>query len=145
MKILIVLLITLNTFAGTISFIGPCEKSPLATHTFTLDKSSNVGQVTIDILNEYEIAHQGNEEGINSIFNTPTGANSMEVISTTEILAYGWCYSINGFEPAELPNMVKVEQDDHILWWFGYAHYKDGEWIAQCNPSYERRSPKFCP
>ena len=145
MKILIItLMIITEVSAGTISFIGPCSKEPIFERSFSLEKKSNVGKLTIEILEAEGIPYLGTELGINSIFNTATGQEAIEIISDQEMLAYGWCYKVNDFEPGDYPNQVLIEEADNLTWWFGYAHYKNGEWIAQCNPSYLRKSPVFC-
>ena len=132
--------------AGTISFVGACSKEPIAVFDFDINEASekSVGQITIDTLIEQSIPFLGTDEGINSIFNTPVGIDAMEIPSDTEMMAYGWCYSINGFEPNAYPHKIFATNDDHILWWFGFAHNKDGKWISQCTPSYTRRAAQFC-
>lgn len=133
-----------NGVAGTISFVGPCEKAPLAINEFHNVQGKTIGEVTIESLDKLAVPYAGNDRGLNSVFSTPTGLEAMEVISDTEMLAYGWCYSVNGFEPALFPSEITAKENDTILWWFGYAHFKDGEWITQCTPSYERRADQFC-
>lgn len=143
-NIIFVFLLPIQIFAGTISFIGPCQKTPVFTQEFFTVHNS-VGAITVDILSMNSIPFKGTEKGMNSIFKTPTGLDAMEVISDTEMMAYGWCYSVNGFEPAEYPSDYFVAEADDILWWFGYAHYKNGKWITQCTPSHLRKSKQFCP
>lgn len=142
--LLISMLLTFSSHAGVLKIVGPCSKTPVIKHDFSLEASSTVGKLSVDLFDEHGVPYIGSELGINSILDTPTGSDAMEIISNSEMLAYGWCYSVNGFEPGEYPNKVAVKTGDEVLWWFGYAHYKDGEWIAQCTPSYQRMSPKFC-
>jgi len=145
MKTLLVsFLLTLSSHAGIFKIVGPCSKAPVIKHNFSLEASSTVGKLSVELFDEQGIPYIGSELGMNSILETPTGTDAIEIISDSEMLAYGWCYSVNGFEPGEYPHKVSVNNDDEVLWWFGYAHYKNGEWIAQCTPSYERMSPKFC-
>lgn len=144
MKYIWLLFLVSYAQAGTISFIGPCSSTPVADFEFTVSQRQSIGQTTIDILIENNISHLGTPEGINSIFNTPIGAEAMEIISETEMLGYGWCYSVNGVAPEVYPDKILTENSDHIIWWFGFAQYKDGQWITQCTPSYTRKSPKFC-
>jgi hypothetical protein len=145
-KIIIYSLLSYSSFALQVSFIGPCEESPLLTHHLSLSSSAkmNVGRASVQVLEELKIPYRGNAQGMNSIFDTVTGLEAMVVISDNEMHAYGWCYSVNGFEPASYPDQVEVSEDDHIVWWFGFAHYKNGKWIAQCTPSYTYRSDQFC-
>ena len=69
---------------------------------------------------------------------------AIEIVSENEMYAYGWCYSVNGFEPNVYPHEVFInpEGDDQIIWWFGFAHYLNGQWLSMCEPSYERK-PDF--
>lgn len=106
--------------------------------------SQSVGDISIQALQDNNIPFQGISQGINSILNTPTGLEALDVVSDTEMFAYGWCYSINGYEPDKFPNEVYVQETDHILWWFGFARYKDGQWISQCKPSSKRRLTQYC-
>ncbi|MCO4795236.1 MAG: hypothetical protein KC493_16075 [Bacteriovoracaceae bacterium] len=147
MKIIVLIsfIITISySTAGTISFIGPCSSDPVFKTQFSIDNISNAGKVTIDTLKKFNIPHIGTAQGMNSIFDTPTGSDAIEVVSDNEMHAYGWCFSVNGFEPAEYPVNIEVLEKDHILWWFGYATFKDGQWITQCTPSHTRQAAQFC-
>jgi len=95
-------------------------------------------------LQEHSIPFLGNELAMNSIFNTPVGLEAIEVISDTEMLAHGWCFSVNGQFQELFPGQVELEDGDEILWWFGFASFKDGIWMSQCEPSYARRPAQFC-
>lgn len=133
-------------FAATFEIIGPCFKNPLFTTKFDLqyEKKSTVGSVTLEILKKNKIPFLGTEQGINSIFNTPTGRDAYEVFANNDINAYGWCFAVNDFSPELYPHEIEVHANDKITWWFGYAQYKDGKWITQCLPSYLRKAPQFC-
>lgn len=97
------------------------------------DIGSSVGELTIKMLIEYEVPFQGSEQGLNSILNSPTGLDAMVMISESEMKAYGWCYKVNGVAPELFPHEILIEDEsDEILWFWGYAHYQNGEWIAQC-------------
>ena len=145
MKVFISLLfIAISAHAGTISFIGPCEKNPLFSIEYQHQKNQSIGHLTIETLKKHNISFNGTEQQISSIFNTPVSSDAIEIISDTEMLAYGWCYSINGLEPNVYPDQIILEENDVVLWWFGYAHYKNEQWITQCAPSFQRRSNQFC-
>lgn len=133
-----------NTFAASISFIGACDEEPVFNHEISNASGYSVGELTIETLDLFSVSYIGNVWGMNSIFDTPIGNDALEVISDTEMLAYGWCYSVNGFESSLFPGEFVVEDGDEILWWFGYAHYKDGEWISQCEPAYLIRPVQIC-
>lgn len=133
-----------QTYAATLKVIGPCSEEPLFEAQTVLSTQTNAGRFTVGVLKEHGIPFQGEERGMNSIFNTPVGLEAMEVLNDREMLAYGWCYSVNDIEPALYPNEVILGPEDKVKWWFGYAHFLNGEWISQCEPSHTRRSPQFC-
>lgn len=138
------LFVSTNLFAGSLSVISPCEQTTAVFHSYNFDGVSNVGQQSVEILTKLKIPFQGSFRGMNTILNTPLGLDALEVISDTEMNAYGWCYSVNGFEPGEFSDQVTITQEDDIIWWYGFAKYKDGNWITQCTPSYERNTSLFC-
>ena len=145
MKIISLLfLISTNLFAAQITIQRPCSNESFVDFKYKLDGKSNVGTETVRILNDLKVPFQGTERGMSSILNTPTGLNAMDVINDTEMLAYGWCYAVNGFEPGSYADEFEVSKDDHIVWWYGYARYKDGQWITQCTPSVSRQDSVFC-
>lgn len=144
-KIITLFLISSSVFGASLTIIGPCEETPLFKQEVLFQDTDTVGSLTIKTLELNKIPFQGTEVGINSIFKTPTGLDALEVISETEMMAYGWCYSINGLEPNVFPNEIPISQNsDKILWWYGYAHFKDGNWISQCEPSFKRKPSQFC-
>lgn len=140
----IFLLLSLHSFSASISFIGPCDSSPIFKTTFKPNNNNNLGSETIQILEKHDIPHIGSEAGLVSAFNTPTGDGSIEVISDVEMNAYGWCYSINGDQAKVYPNEVILDDNDKIVWWWGFAKYYSGEWVSQCEPSHKRRPAIFC-
>jgi hypothetical protein len=49
--------------------------------------------------------------------------------------AYGWCFRLNGEVPELMANEVTdLRENDVIEWYYAYAHYRGGQWIAQCRP-----------
>ena len=140
MKIVIlgIFFLASEVLAVTVSFISPCEKEVTHKYEFELKSKKNVGLVTLEALEYFNISFQGSEQAFNSMFQTPTGLDALEVISDSEMMAYGWCFSVNGVSPEVFPDKVLLEESDEVLWWFGYAHYRNGQWITQCTPSYGR-------
>lgn len=103
---------------------------------YQMDQShigTSVGELTIKVLDQLAIDYQGNERGIHSILNSPLGNDALVIISAQEMKAYGWCYQVNGVTPELFPHEILIEdENDEILWFWGYAHYLNGDWIAQC-------------
>lgn len=145
-KILLITLFLLSTTqAATLQIQDPCSKDLLYSFQEESTLGKSVGEVSVEFFDSNAIEYQGTKEGMNSILATPTGMDAIEVISDTEMKAYGWCYKINGFEPAEFPHKVFIESEkDTIYWFFGYAHYKEGHWISQCTPSHFAPPQFYC-
>ena len=96
----------------------------------------SVGRLTLDFLEqikkERDFSFEATLEGVKSIQGL---GNEFKVISNREMHAYGWCYHVDGVEPARMPNEFFVtKQDSKILWFYAYAIFKDNKWIAQCVP-----------
>ena len=91
---------------------------------------SSLGQVSLDLFNQRQIPYQGGVFGFSKIFEI---GQHIEVISNQEMKAYGWCFSVDGVAPDTMADETLLENpDSQIHWFYGYAHFKDGEWIAQC-------------
>lgn len=132
----------ISAHAATLDIIGPCSKRPILSLE-TSDQFETVGDLTMHYLRKNRVQFQGNERGINSMFNTPIGLDAMEVLSDTQMRSYGWCFRVNGRVPESYADQVNLNKGDHVEWYFGYAWYDKG-WISICNPSYEVRSPFLC-
>lgn len=143
---LITLLLTITTsaFGSKISFIGPCDSKPIFTTELEIDQEISVGSFTVKVLEANNIPFKGSEGGINSIFNSPIGMDALEVLSDTEMLSHGWCYSVNGVEPKVFASNFIIEEGDEVLWWLGHARYIAGEWVSQCVPTHTIKSELFC-
>ncbi|MAF77510.1 MAG: hypothetical protein CME60_05055 [Halobacteriovoraceae bacterium] len=147
MKRFLVLLLLIKcslALGAEIEIIGPCDREPVFVDTLEAASNDNVGSFSVRFFDYYEIEYIGSERGMNSILGTATGMDALEIISDQEMMAYGWCYSINGESPEVYPDQVSLTDKDKVIWWYGYAHYLAGEWITQCTPSYERQSDSIC-
>ena len=141
-KFIIALFISLPLFAVEITFTGPCDKNFIM-RTKVTETYENVGELTISVLTKYKIPFKGSPEGLVSAFNTPTGDGSVEVLSDVEMRAYGWCYSVDGVSPELYSNEIPITSETKsISWYYGFAHYYKGEWIAQCTPAHTVK-PRF--
>lgn len=95
-----------------------------------VDMQNNVMQITENILNSTHTDYESTDAGIISIFGIKS---ELAVISNTELKAFGWCFSINKNISEKMPNEHFLQnQNDELVWFYGYAYYKDGEWIQQC-------------
>ena len=115
-----------------LEFIGPCAQTPLWSGQISHPDSS-VGQQTIHTLADQKIYYQGNANGLVSAFGTPVGSDALEVIGNQEMRSYGWCYAVDGVTPEVYPDQYPITNaTQKITWFFGYAHYLNGQWRSQC-------------
>lgn len=144
LTILLSALCSERALALIIEFKGPCSSSPL--YSSQVENSfPNVGAVTISELEKAKIPYIGNEIGLHTAFNTPTGMDALEVISDEEMKSYGWCYAVDGEIPEIYPIDYKItDSTKKITWFFGHARYFRGVWTDQCLRTYKNPSPYLC-
>ena len=131
-----------TSYAHTIEFIGPCSEKPLLSQEYG-NKFETVGDLTVYALDKNRIPYLGDEQGINSVFNTPVGMDSLEVISDTEMRSYGWCYFVDGKMSSDYANKYYLKPSDKkIQWIYGYAHMIKDQWVSMCEKAYKIK-PKF--
>ena len=137
MKLLFLIFPTL-LFANTISFVGPCSSDPLLEETFQLKTESYLGEVSIKSLENNKVPYLGNERGLNSIYNTPTGSQAIEVVSDETLRAYGWCFSINGEIPDKMPDEIELTgEGNEIIWFFAFSTSTRNQWVDYCVPAHQ--------
>jgi hypothetical protein len=126
---LLILFTTLNTYAITIEVFGKSGEVLFSTH-LNYALPFNVGEISVIAFDQKKIPYQGDSSGITGIFNL---GSDIEIISDTELKAFGWCFSIDGDIVDTMPNQTDVLSEDSIIqWYYAYAHYKNGDWIGQC-------------
>lgn len=144
MKITIItFLISLSSFSGEVYFQGPCDETPFLKGENT-GAGISAGALTIQALENSGTEFVGSEGGINSILGTPVGMEAIEVISDSKMRAYGWCYEIDGFQPAAMPDEIELTGTEQVRWFFAYSTYEAGVWKDYCTPSYSLKSPFIC-
>ena len=145
MPLFLFIILVSSAFALNIEFVGPCDGHPFLSESLPAGEDDNVGELTVSVLERSHIPFQGSERGLNQVLNSPVGLEAMEVISDNEMLSYGWCFEIDGQIPELYLNEIKLDNSiHHIRWFYGYAHYLNGEWISQCQESFRRKSPFIC-
>lgn len=141
----ITLSFSFNSHALTWKVFGACSNSPVHQGEVSADLTKSVGAITVDIFNENKIPFVGAAEGMNSILNTPIGLEAMEVVSDNEARVYGWCYSVNGKSPVQMPHEIKfLKQTDELIWYYAYSTNKNNEWTDYCSPAYWIKAIQFC-
>ena len=146
MKFLFLFFIALPVQALDIEIEHPCDSNSNIHTSMQINSPLTLGEITITTLDSYNVEYLGTSAGMNSIFGTPTGLDAMVVLSDTDMLSYGWCYSIDGVYPEDMPNDILVDRHNiqKIRWFFGYAEMKNGQWISYCESSKIHDSLKLC-
>lgn len=128
-----------------VDFIGPCSSVPLLSASVVLSTPSNVGQLSVHVLDQNKVPYRGSASGIAEAFGAPSGLDATVVISNEEMLSYGWCYSVDGVAPDVYPDQIELTpQTKKIEWFYAYSHYLKGDWISQCVKAYRRPIPNYC-
>lgn len=135
------LVFSFSASALELQFIGPCSDEFIM-KTVVTEEFTNVGELTVATLTKWGIPFKGDAQGLASAFEV---GNLMENVSPTEIRAYGWCYSVDGEAPEVYPNEVAITPETKtVVWHYGYATMKDGQWITQCTPAYTVKPASLC-
>lgn len=143
-KLILALLLSTSAQAVELQFIGPCEETFIMKVEVT-EEFANVGELTVATLQKFNIPFKGTAAGLASAFETPTGTDAVEVISSEEYRAYGWCFSVDGVSPEAYPHEIAITPDTkQITWHFGFARFYRGEWVTQCTPSYSVKPAFLC-
>lgn len=144
---LTVLCVLISSHASAIYWevYGPCSDKPAHGGKHQTDIKLSVGEITVEIFDFNAIPYEGTELNILSIENSPKSLEALEIISDTEMRAHGWCYSLNGTIPNQMPNHVYPQaQDDRIVWFYGSYTLKDNVWSETCVPTYQTKPAQFC-
>ena len=146
-KLLLLLLIISPLSASAIQWkiFGACSNEPVRQGQFDADLNMSVGAVSEALFKTQQISYIGAAEGFNSIMGTPIGLEALEIVSDTEMRAYGWCYTVNGKQPIQMPHEIQfLKQDDKLIWFYGYSTNIKNEWIDYCQPAYWIKAKQFC-
>ncbi len=140
--VLIFFIATTISSAAELEVIGPCSSKPA--YQFKMgDKFETVADLTFYVFDKNNIPYQGTDKGITSLLNDPVGDEALEVISDTEMRAYGWCYFVNGKVSMAFADETYLKPGDKVQWIYSYAIF-DREWKSMCNPSYKLKSDFMC-
>lgn len=136
-----------SAFAAEVVIIGPCDQEPQISARVELkeNEQTTLGDLTVKVLDEKGIPYKGGAQGIAQIYDSPMGRDAIEVLSSTQLRAYGWCVHIDDLEPAEMPDQVVVTaQVKKILWFYAYSLSDNGVWKDYCTPSWKVHSLNYC-
>lgn len=128
--IIIFVLITQSiSYAYTLRVFDQNKKTILTISEQFDTPAKNVYQVTQTALDQATIPYQSSEQGFYSINNISPTTN---FISDTEFKTYGWCFTVNKVLVETQAIETNINDTDEIEWFYGYAHYRNGQWLGMC-------------
>jgi hypothetical protein len=145
--LLLALTLFVSTQAHAIKWeiYGACSNKPVHQGDYQADLTHSVGAISIEIFDANKFPYVGAEEGINSLLNSPIGLEAIEVVSDTKMRAYGWCYTVNGQQPTEMPQFLNFDnQNDKLVWFYAYSNFENNKWGDYCIPAYHIKAAQFC-
>ncbi|MES2526053.1 MAG: hypothetical protein V4598_03165 [Bdellovibrionota bacterium] len=126
-----------------LEIIGPCSEKPL--QSVNLLEGMNVGEATVRTFWSKRIPFQGTDRAINTIMGIPKKDETLEVISDTDMRAYGWCFDVDGEVPEEYADQIPLHEGmKKIRWFHGYAEMKGGQWVSQCQETAKLKPAFLC-
>lgn len=109
-------------------------------------QESTLGDLTVAVFNQNQIPFQGDRSGLKAIFNSPVGDAALEVLSDSQMRAYGWCVLVDGKSPDRMPDEVLIsEKTKTIRWFYAFALYDQGQWKDFCTPAHVAMPSQVCP
>jgi len=131
MKWFLLFLLTFNSTAYALTFeISYQGQILFAQEQYEIELQEHLGIPTIELLNQSGLEYEGGTYGLKSISGL---GNKIVSVSAAEMKAYGWCFSIDSQVPETMIDETYTQkQNSHLRWFYAYAHFKDGLWIAQC-------------
>ena len=126
---------TLQSEAASFQITGVAGEILLQTNVEPL---GTVGKLTDQILGDSLKtgrlkAYSGSDGGVVSINRL---GGELEVLSDTEMNAYGWCYLVDGVVSGIMADQYKLTgKEKAIKWFYAYAHLKREVWTAMCMPA----------
>lgn len=117
-----------SVFAVTVVVEHP-EMGVISQGKYALSESTNVGAVSMEYFNSHSVAFEGSELGFMSIAGVE---QRLDILSKSEMKAYGWCFSVDGVIPETLTHETEIKNESTLRWFYAFAHYQAGVWLSQC-------------
>ncbi len=123
-------------------FQDPCSgKTLIKEEVKKKYENYSVGDLTIEVLDEHMIKYKGSEKSMIQIFGSPIGDKAFKIVDDETLLAFGWCYSIDGVIPDKYPDEVLVSKKiKKIRWFYGSSKNYKNKWVDMCKFAYNLSS-----
>ena len=142
------LFVSTSTLATVFEVKNICDDSAYFKTEVSILAPTTLSHLTLSLFDSHKIPYEGAETGINQILNTRVGLDAYEIFGEENhsMRVYGWCYSVNGVIPELLMNQVQIDpkNEDHIVWFYGYAEVYKNDWLSQCVPVQKDPQPFIC-
>ena len=91
-------------------------------------------QTLNDALRTHVISqYTGSDAGVASINDM---GSAMEVLSDTDMNAYGWCYSVDGKGSDLMSDQYRLTgAEKSLVWFYVAAEMRGGKWTSMCTPA----------
>lgn len=141
-------ILSLNASAVVFEIKNLCDNESYFKTEVSVFAPTTLSHLSLNIFESHNIPYAGAETGINHILNTKVGLEAYEIFGeeNMSMRVYGWCYSINGVVPEVMMNQVTIEakNEDHVIWFYGYAEVYKNDWLSQCVPVQTDPQPFIC-
>lgn len=135
-KLILATLLCGQIFALDIILKDPCANEIKEHISVEILAPIQLSKLLFELFDDYEIPYIGAQNGIRSLFGTSYGDNAFFFEDFRNMRSYGWCYSVDGIQPAVTIDNYTIDPSIHttIEWVFGRAQMIQGEWVTYCTP-----------
>lgn len=129
------LFISISAQAATFEVVGIRGETLLKRN---VDPVGSVGRLSdrilIDALQTGRLGeYSGSDRGVTSINRL---GSALEVLSDTDMNAYGWCYLVDGVESGLMADEFELTGNERsVKWFYAYARLRGNVWTAMCVPA----------
>lgn len=123
--------------------VGPCSTKSL--YSGKLAEAMMLGEASVQTLTLAKVPFQGTDRGLNTIFGIPKQDQTLEILSDSDMRAYGWCFDIDGEAPETYADEISLHEGmKKVRWFHGYAEMKKGQWVSQCQETAKLHPAFLC-
>jgi len=142
---LFILLLSLQSQALVVEFIGPCSKKSFAAQIISDVQGQSVEALTRIAAEKRNVPMSISQLGMFEFLGHEMNPKELTKIDHVEV-GFGWCYQINGQVSSTSARDLVPNQQGRITWVHSFSLKVNGEWIqsAACIPTHTQYSELFC-